>query len=407
MFFVRMLIAYLVPGGLLLAAAAAGLQFEEPAQFLYEITWLLPYLVAGVALFLAWRFNRSRLLFGVLLMLIADQLLLQFGNLEEADEERARYVLLLANIALPLNLAMFSFWRERGIFTAHGICRFILICLQPLLLAGIYEMHGAAVVGRLNAWSLPLPFAETPFGYPALAAYALAALLLLYRFQRNRDCIDHGFFWAMLCGFLALNFSEPGLESSYYFAVAGLILIVAALEAAHGMAFRDELTGLPARRALNEALLKLGGVYSVAMVDIDFFKKFNDRYGHDVGDQVLAMVAARLRRVGGGGKPFRYGGEEFTILFPGKSAQEAFPHLEKIREIVAASGFSLREKSRAGAKAGKRKRVASSGKKVSVTISIGVAQRKENGKNAPHAVIKAADQALYRAKNRGRNQVAA
>ena len=67
------------------------------------------------------------------------------------------------------------------------------------------------------------------------------------------------------------------------------------------MAYDDELTGLPARRALNEALARLRGTYTVAMVDIDHFKRFNDEHGHDVGDQILRMVGARLAGVGGGG----------------------------------------------------------------------------------------------------------
>ena len=83
------------------------------------------------------------------------------------------------------------------------------------------------------------------------------------------------------------------------------------------MAYDDELTGLPARRALNEALTRLRGVYTVAMVDIDHFKRFNDEHGHDVGDQLLRMVGARVGEVRGGGRAFRYGGEEFAVLFPG------------------------------------------------------------------------------------------
>src|SRR2546425_6328967 len=75
------------------------------------------------------------------------------------------------------------------------------------------------------------------------------------------------------------------------------------------MAYQDSLTGLPARRALNEALLRLGGHYTVAMLDVDHFKRINDHHGHDVGDQVLKMIAAKLAQVTGGGKAYRYGGE--------------------------------------------------------------------------------------------------
>ena len=108
------------------------------------------------------------------------------------------------------------------------------------------------------------------------------------------------------------------------------------------MAFRDELTGIPSRRALNEQLAALGNRYAIAMLDVDHFKKFNDTYGHDLGDQVLKMVAAHIARVGGGGKAFRYGGEEFTVLFPGTDAEDAIPHLEALREEIESYRMALR-----------------------------------------------------------------
>jgi diguanylate cyclase (GGDEF)-like protein len=189
-----------------------------------------------------------------------------------------------------------------------------------------------------------------------------------------------------------------------HFSTAGLILVAAVIETSHGMAFRDDLTGLPARRALNEKLPQLGNRYSVAMLDVDFFKKFNDRYGHDVGDQVLRMVAARLELVDGGGKAFRYGGEEFAVIFPEKSVEEVLPYLEKVRGQIEESPFTIRSKHRPenkpdnpGAKEGSRE-------KVTITVSIGVAGY--NGGNiGAEEVLKAADHALYRAKGAGRNQI--
>jgi diguanylate cyclase (GGDEF)-like protein len=169
------------------------------------------------------------------------------------------------------------------------------------------------------------------------------------------------------------------------------------------MAFRDELTGLKGRRALNQALPKLGSRYTIAMLDVDHFKKFNDRYGHDVGDEVLKMVAAQMGRVTGGGKAYRYGGEEFTVLFPRKSVESALPHLEQLREAIANAGFTVREKQRPAEKPQKQRK--GSGKTVQITISIGVAQRDDESRD-PEAVIKAADKALYRAKKGGRNRVA-
>jgi diguanylate cyclase (GGDEF)-like protein len=141
------------------------------------------------------------------------------------------------------------------------------------------------------------------------------------------------------------------------------------------------------------------------MLDIDFFKKFNDRFGHDVGDQVLCMVASHLRRVGGGGKSYRYGGEEFTILFPGKSKQDALPHLERLRQSIEAAQFGLRGKNRPKKPPKKLKKAKAQPKTVSVTISIGVAES-DSSRPKPTSVMKAADQALYKAKKRGRNCIA-
>ena len=175
------------------------------------------------------------------------------------------------------------------------------------------------------------------------------------------------------------------------------------------MAFRDELTGLPGRRALNERLQRMGRVYTLAMADVDHFKAFNDTHGHDVGDQVLRMVASQLRRVAGGGYAYRYGGEEFTLVFPGKTAVEAMPHLETVRRAIEAYQMRLRDKP-ARPKAdqvGQRRRGARGGRNsrpLRVTVSIGVAERGD-ALRAPDAVIKAADQALYKAKDGGRNQV--
>ncbi|MFA6499740.1 MAG: GGDEF domain-containing protein [Desulfurivibrionaceae bacterium] len=402
MYFWQGFFLYLAPGGFLLAAALASLQHDGLAQWLFGITWLFPPTLGLVAVFLGWRFNRSRLLFGTLVLLLADLLLRRYGGVAQIDQLLARYVFHMALLVLPLNLLLFAFWRERGIVTGQGLRRFAGILFQPLLLVALFGVRGPLIVRQLEAMTVFLPLVGRLF-FPAFVVCALAALVLLLRFWRNRDLLEHGFFWAMVCSLFALLAGNPARQS-FLFSVAALILIVAAVEVAHRMAFRDELTTLPARRALNEALLKLGNTYTVAMVDIDFFKKFNDRYGHDVGDQVLAMVAGLLGRVGGGGRPFRYGGEEFTILFPGKKVKEAQPHLEALRQTVADTGFKVRSEARAGKNSDSRQKGGDSTKKVSLTISIGMAQPDETRKT-PQAVIKAADQALYRAKEGGRNRV--
>ena len=155
------------------------------------------------------------------------------------------------------------------------------------------------------------------------------------------------------------------------------------------------------------------------MFDIDHFKRCNDTYGHDTGDQVLRLVASRLARVGGGGQAYRCGGEEFAIVFPGKTTREVLDHLEELRASVEASSFRLRGTDRRQQPRGADRRnskleglrkdraahkVSSLPSEISVTASIGVATSTQENFMAEE-VIQAADKALYRAKNAGRNRI--
>jgi diguanylate cyclase (GGDEF)-like protein len=112
------------------------------------------------------------------------------------------------------------------------------------------------------------------------------------------------------------------------------------------------------------------------------------------------MVAARIRETGSGGRAFRYGGEEFTIVFAGKQKEDARASLDDLRRRIAKSRFQLRRKDRR-LESSKATRGA---RNVKVTISIGVANRNDRHP-VPHDVIKSADRALYRAKKQGRNRV--
>jgi diguanylate cyclase (GGDEF)-like protein len=184
------------------------------------------------------------------------------------------------------------------------------------------------------------------------------------------------------------------------------LLVISLVQESYGMAYMDELTGLPGRRAMMATLMSLGSKYSIAMLDIDHFKKFNDTHGHDVGDQVLRMVAGKIGQVSGGGKPARYGGEEFSVIFPGKSVADVMAHLEVVRQRIEVTPFRIRGQDRPK-KAPQKKRTQRSKlveKQVSVTVSIGVAERDDKC-FSPESVMKAADKALYRAKSKGRNQV--
>ena len=151
-------------------------------------------------------------------------------------------------------------------------------------------------------------------------------------------------------------------------------------------------------------LLNLGKKYTIAMIDVDRFKKFNDTYGHKTGDQVLKMIASRLGRISGGARTFRYGGEEFTAIFAGKSIEDAVSHVEDFRKAIETTPFDVRGRERRRNNANKRgKKSGFTRKQVKVTVSIGLASPVGQAAN-PEKVIKAADKKLYKAKKSGRNR---
>ncbi len=164
------------------------------------------------------------------------------------------------------------------------------------------------------------------------------------------------------------------------------------------LAVTDQLTGLNNRRFMEGQLAPLidraavgGESVALLMIDIDHFKKINDNFGHDVGDEVLREFAARLAtNVRAVDVPCRYGGEEFTVVMPGADLEAAEGVAERIRLHVAGSPF----------------RVAGGSELLNVTISIGVSAA-AGPNDTLEAMVKRADAAMYAAKAAGRNKVIA
>jgi len=174
------------------------------------------------------------------------------------------------------------------------------------------------------------------------------------------------------------------------------------------MAYKDKLTGLYTRRVLDVDLLSLKKRYSVAMIDVDHFKKFNDTYGHSSGDDVLRLVGSRLKELGRKAKVYRYGGEEFTVVYKNMSADEAKIHLDELRESLSNYEMIIRNtETRSNNKLGVLKRKNRPiYQTVKITVSIGISEHyAKDSKVTANDILNLADEALYQAKEQGRNRV--
>ncbi len=382
-------------GGLLIAAAwlLGALWLPSPYS---PLTTVLAEPLAVLLVVLAWRFRRSRLALAAVTIAVANLLLR--GPMAEAVSAGQGSALAALAILLPLNLAAIALAPERPLTRPWVAVHLAVILLQPWLVAGLFWLAPAAAVSLPGAWVRVLASSHT-----WLLVFLIAAVFTALVLVARRGAFEVASVWVLTASGLALLVAHSPHQATLMLAGAQLVLLFAVIEDSYHLAYHDQLTGLPGRRALEEGLRLLHGDYTLAMVDIDHFKRFNDRFGHEVGDQALRMVADELARVGGGGRAYRYGGEEFAILFPGQTLPAVEEQLEKLRLRVASRTFAIRSPHRPRRRP-ERPVTPPTVERVTVTVSIGAA---ESGAMAaePPRVLKAADAALYRAKRRGRNRV--
>ena len=370
-------------------------QYEKlPESAMIGITYLthmLALIVAGLSI----RFSRSSVFFYVFLVVVAN-VILRFGW---ASTDLA-YGLLSA--FLPLLLVVLTVLPDRGIFSVKAIPAYAILALVTAFSIIIAMTSPAwATQAILTDWVPAQYFDWTRHPQSVLIVSFAALYIMLTLCILNPSlhiCAGFGVLFLLI---VQLHFGANHRSLNVFSGAALLMCLFAIMQETWRMAYIDELTGLPGRRALREKFQKISSTYTVAMLDVDHFKKFNDTFGHDAGDAVLRMIAGKMCKVSGGGLPYRYGGEEFSIIFTGKNSRDSVRHLEALREEIANKPFIIR---REGRRDSDNRGSPSTNKTVQVTVSIGFADSAGNG-SAPWDVLKQADQALYRAKGKGRNCV--
>ena len=406
----RTIKSVLLPGGVILLGAVllleSGLVPLSPSgvNFFYYAV----FIAAGL---LAWRFHSTRILFCVIILLLAHHAIGFIAQHAEGAKAPPRIAFEAVALLIPLDFIFLTFFPERSNEGRIWSWFLLLLFFESVFVAAVSRVDQPAPAflhfSLLRSQHFRIP-------QPAMLLLIAASCVLVVRSVQLHKAIESGMLWSLIATWLGLHAGAMGKTGDAYFGTAALILASSIVENSYSLAYQDELTTLPSRRAFNNALLKLKPPYAIAAVDIDHFKRCNDNYGHDTGDQVLRLVASRLARVGGSGEAFRVGGEEFTILFPGKTAQQVLDYLDLLRLNIENSAFRIRSgderrkavrasERRASAKKKPAPRPISGPLSHSVTVSIGLAESQP--RMSVGEVIEQADKVLYKAKQGGRNRI--
>lgn len=357
--------------------------------------------------------NQTRLLALSLGLALAWGLLLSAGQNLPGERPLADAYALLS-FSLPFGFALSLLAPEGKALGGRSLARLALLLAPSLLLLGLATQEDAEFKRWLawRAWGEPGKGGLTHLSL--LGPLAYAGLLALKRDPKIWPALLT--FGASLPGLLSLAAAVGAgrLDAAaawrlglLYFLVLCALLLLAVLAMYWQRVYLDELTGVPNRRALDERLQRLSPPYCLAMVDIDHFKKFNDSYGHDEGDNVLRLVAGHLAE-STANRTYRYGGEEFCVVLEGVAPDEALNVLDASRAGLEQRPFSIRLPKPIRERTSEHERGSMSQRsaQVKVTVSVGIAATGPK-LAGPEAVLKRADESLYKAKENGRNRVEA
>ena len=380
--------------------------FDVPDSILTGIIFL-PIILAMLAIGLSFHFNRSQIFFYIVLVMWVNVVL----GLDLADTELS-YALL--SVFIPLVLLGITLLPERGIVSLTAIPVYALLLLPLLISIILIQVSPEWAYTLILSDLMPAQYFDWTQQSQIVVIVSVISFIYIMVLYFTRPSSHAAASLGILLMLMAqLHYGDDSASLNVFSSIALIMCLYTVIQESWRMAYLDELTELPARRSLREKFQTMGGLYTVAMLDVDHFKKFNDTHGHDIGDAVLRMIATKIKKITGGGVCYRYGGEEFTLVFPGKNSQEALQHLDVLRETIASTPFVINRESR---RKDERKPRRNATQSVTVTVSIGVADSKAvlsaskiepnmPSRLSPWDVLKLADKALYRAKDKGRNCV--
>jgi diguanylate cyclase (GGDEF)-like protein len=410
--FIRTWAALIFPGILFVvlvvffAACPAAIDWPVSGSFEY-----LPYILFGTALVLGGVFAQSRILF-LCLLFASVALLADYSFFWVKDVARGMTVVMFSTIYVPSFTALFYRLSERGLWTSQAAIRGVIVvstALVTFMVSMLPELNDAVLHAEMVLFRRLSGYIRIPL--IGMIAFIASLPFLFIKKKHESPLLGKLLAISMLFIFGGLNHPVAAEHTSYgkamllvFMSGGAVTLIWAVLESSWRSANIDELTELPGRRVLKNHMVSLGESYAIAVLDLDHFKKINDKYGHETGDQVLRFIAMHLNR-NLAGKAYRYGGEEFVIVCEHENYDQTVEALDLLRRAISGRKFWIRSKTRPKKKPeethsrGKDER----GESITVTVSIGVARN--SGRHAsPQEVLQAADKALYKAKKEGRDR---
>jgi len=369
--------------------------------YLYGVGWLLAILLIRNMRHLLWQYSLSSLCLASGMLLC---MLLSPAQLAQPVPYTGVSLVLLVGFAYAANSSL-MFMR----LPALSHVRLLLGCTAasvPILLLGWLEWHGwrlavlSAESGLLVLWatwhSHPVSMREFP-GLGTWLLHLAASLFGLFFLMR---AVLHLLLGEGVVPELYQTNDNNLLQAVAFMVMSAIFNLTATVRIAarmarqlHQLSLHDPLTGLQNRRALHtqltEPYLQQFRCYSVIVIDIDHFKRINDRHGHSIGDAVLARVGHILKQYSHDYcQAFRLGGEEFALILPGETQSRALALADTLRRHIASRPLTR------------------GNCHIALTASLGVAEGQASRQRLEQ-VLDAADMAMYTAKQQGRNCVSA
>ncbi|MDC1211381.1 GGDEF domain-containing protein [Porticoccaceae bacterium] len=372
----------------------------------------LPYILLTLAALMALLSNHA-LEAGITLSLLCAYWLIQSFLQSPLNSQPASQIFYLLTVLSPTLIITYALLPQSSCLQLQGLLAILLTPLLVLVIAGLLAINQQLFLSTATG-ALQNGVGGGYLSVLSWTLYFVAISLCLGLNLYQQQSIHNSLLGCSLMSLITYGWIQLNSISAFMFSGMGLLLTVNLTVSLLQIGYRDDLTQIGNRRALQQTAKTLRGPYSVAMVDADYFKKINDQFGHDLGDQALRAIASLLKQSADGGKPFRYGGEEFCLLFKGKTEQQVLDALEACRQAIANYDMVVRDKQHRPAKLkqGETRRGAVKRKSnLRLTVSIGVASS-DNTQYTPNhnpfdQVLKSADRALYRAKASDRNCIQA